>query len=68
MEDVDSLGLVVVGLQCQRSRAEVPALVKEVVREGWDLQKDSDSLEPGVVDLQGQQLYVEVRKTYEELG
>ena len=48
--------------------AEVPALVGEVVTERWDLQKDFDSLEPVVVDLQGQRLWTEVRKACEELG
>ena len=43
-------------------------LVVEVATERWDLQEGSDSLEPVVVDLQGQQSYVEVRKACEELG
>ncbi len=41
--------------------------MKEVVIEKWNLQKDSDSLEPEVVDLQGQRELAEVRKVCEEL-
>ncbi len=37
----------------------------EVATEGWDLQKDSDSLEPVVVDLLGQRKHVEARKAGE---
>ena len=42
-------------------------LVRGVVAERSGLQKDSDSLEPEVVDLPGQREHAEARKVCEEL-
>ena len=34
----------------------------EVATEGWDLQKEFDSVEPVVVDLRGQRKHAKARK------
>ena len=42
--------------------------MEEIAAERWDLQKDSDSLEPVVVDLLGQWSQVEAQNACEVLG